>query len=246
MELALLTDCFIMISIYDSTEKRVTSFQSHEIEPTFNEITIKAHERFKPTDVSLTFRNWLGSLFFSILLKLEIYSTINTCLKTRTSLWINSITCCRKSALKKTWKKGSVLILLSKATLPTTPSKRRLICICQSILIHRWKKSVETSSSNPPVVTHLLIKLAEQCQTRDRRLTSMTQAWSPSVILSRWPSWASLTAQWETLPISRYRWAIPSQMQPKGWVRWELLAILWLMRTTRLSWSGAREHLLLE
>jgi len=52
MELALLTDAYIMISIYDSTEKRVTTFQSHEIEPLFVEIGINAHERFRPGDVS--------------------------------------------------------------------------------------------------------------------------------------------------------------------------------------------------
>lgn len=55
MELALLTDCFIMISVYDPTEKRVTSFQSHEIEPTFSKINIRTHERFKPDDVSEEF-----------------------------------------------------------------------------------------------------------------------------------------------------------------------------------------------
>ena len=53
MELALLTDAYIMISVYDSTEKRVTTFQSHEIDPVFSEITVNAHERFRPNDVSL-------------------------------------------------------------------------------------------------------------------------------------------------------------------------------------------------
>lgn len=53
MELALLTDAYIMISVYDSTEKRVTTFQSHEIDPVFSEITVTAHERFRPNDVSV-------------------------------------------------------------------------------------------------------------------------------------------------------------------------------------------------
>ena len=52
MELALLTDAFIVISIYDSSEKRATTFQSHEIEPDYSEVTVQAHERFRPKDVS--------------------------------------------------------------------------------------------------------------------------------------------------------------------------------------------------
>ena len=55
MELALLTDAYIMISVYDSQEKRVTTFQSHEIDPVFSEITVTAHERFRPNDVSWSF-----------------------------------------------------------------------------------------------------------------------------------------------------------------------------------------------
>ena len=54
MELALLTDAYIVISIYDENEKRVTSFQSHENDPKFSEIGINAHERFRPDDVSHT------------------------------------------------------------------------------------------------------------------------------------------------------------------------------------------------
>ena len=58
MELALLTDCYIMISVYDQSDKRVTTFQSHEIDPEFSEITILAHERFKPDDVSVICCFW--------------------------------------------------------------------------------------------------------------------------------------------------------------------------------------------
>ena len=53
MELALLTDAYIMISVYDATDKRVTTFQSHEIDPDYNEISVTAHERFRPHDVSV-------------------------------------------------------------------------------------------------------------------------------------------------------------------------------------------------
>lgn len=56
MELSLLTDAFIMISVYDENEKRVTTFQSHEIEPEFNEMTVMAHERFRPGDVGTAFQ----------------------------------------------------------------------------------------------------------------------------------------------------------------------------------------------
>ena len=53
MELVLLTDAFLMISMYDEREKRVTTFNSHEIMPEFNSFTVEAHEKFRPTDVSL-------------------------------------------------------------------------------------------------------------------------------------------------------------------------------------------------
>ena len=52
MELALLTDAFVVISIYDQSEKRVTTFQSHEVEPEFSTLSVTAHERFRPDDVS--------------------------------------------------------------------------------------------------------------------------------------------------------------------------------------------------
>mmetsp|Transcript_23883 Transcript_23883/g.29711 ORF Transcript_23883/g.29711 Transcript_23883/m.29711 type:complete len:130 (+) Transcript_23883:249-638(+) len=50
MELVLLTDSYLMITIYDSREKRATTFQSHDIEPEFSRITIDAHEKFRPQD----------------------------------------------------------------------------------------------------------------------------------------------------------------------------------------------------
>ena len=62
MELALLTDCYIMISVYDQSDKRVTTFQSHEIDPEFSEISILAHERFRPDDVSAKKANALSNL----------------------------------------------------------------------------------------------------------------------------------------------------------------------------------------
>lgn len=52
MELSLLTDAFIVISIYDGTEQRATTFQSHEVEPEFTTMNVAAHERFRPDDVS--------------------------------------------------------------------------------------------------------------------------------------------------------------------------------------------------
>ena len=52
MELALLTEAYIVISIYDSNERRATTFQSHKIDPEFSEISVDAHERFIPDDVS--------------------------------------------------------------------------------------------------------------------------------------------------------------------------------------------------
>ena len=53
MELALLTDAYIVISIYDLTENRATTFQSHEVDPDFGVINVEAHEHFIPDDVSL-------------------------------------------------------------------------------------------------------------------------------------------------------------------------------------------------
>ena len=109
MELALLTDAFIVISIYDANEKRVTTFQSHEIDPDFSEMTINAHERFRPGDVSLTLRMTVlacariiciyvdiflsgnqarSKKSFALLLTHEnvsVHSTINTCSKTTTN-----------------------------------------------------------------------------------------------------------------------------------------------------------------
>ena len=97
MELALLTDCYIMISVYDQSDKRVTTFQSHEIDPEFSEITILAHERFKPDDVSVIYiyifeaskRAIRPQFYFWLihLLKLaSLFSTINTSSRTRMSL----------------------------------------------------------------------------------------------------------------------------------------------------------------
>ena len=95
MELALLTDCYIMISVYDQSDKRVTTFQSHEIDPEFSEITILAHERFKPDDVSAICIFEAGKralrpqfyFWLSTLLKLVfIFSTTNTSLRTKMSL----------------------------------------------------------------------------------------------------------------------------------------------------------------
>ena len=53
MELALLTDAYIHISIYDSTESCATSFYSHRPDE-FDQDTIlvNCHERFRPNDVS--------------------------------------------------------------------------------------------------------------------------------------------------------------------------------------------------
>ena len=54
MELALLTDAYIMVSMYDEADKRVTTFCSHEVDPDFDELTVVAHEQFSAQDVRVT------------------------------------------------------------------------------------------------------------------------------------------------------------------------------------------------
>ena len=53
MELALLTDAYMVISIYDPIEYGVTTFLSHEISEVEDSLPIKTHERFVSEDVSI-------------------------------------------------------------------------------------------------------------------------------------------------------------------------------------------------
>ena len=52
MELAKLTDAFLVITIYDPTEFKATTFQSHENNLLPDDSTVVTHERFIPDDVS--------------------------------------------------------------------------------------------------------------------------------------------------------------------------------------------------
>jgi len=54
MELTLLTDSYLVVSLYDEREKRITTYCSHEVCPDFNQTTITSHEKFKPSDVSFS------------------------------------------------------------------------------------------------------------------------------------------------------------------------------------------------
>ena len=52
MELALLTDAFLVITIYDPSDYRATTFQSHSSSTLPEDATVVTHERFIPDDVS--------------------------------------------------------------------------------------------------------------------------------------------------------------------------------------------------
>ena len=61
MELAKLTDAFLVITIYDPTEFKATTFQSHETTSLPADTAIVTHERFFPDDVSSSLRYHLKS-----------------------------------------------------------------------------------------------------------------------------------------------------------------------------------------
>ena len=169
MELALLTDAYIVISIYDACDKRVTTFQSHEIDPVFNEISINAHERFRPGDVSINLHDiakWARCpqlfLYNEERLKLAIYyicSTINTYSKTTMNLSTSSIICCRRSASSRTWRKAKKeKIRLLKARPPQWPSMKLFSFIWPSILKTSWLDVLprKCSKENLALITQMI------------------------------------------------------------------------------------------
>ena len=64
MELAKLTDAFLVITIYDPTEYKATTFQSHENNQLPDETTVVTHERFIPDDVSEVYTFHSGQVPF--------------------------------------------------------------------------------------------------------------------------------------------------------------------------------------
>ena len=62
MELAKLTDAFLVITIYDPTEFKATTFQSHENNTLPADSAIVTHERFFPDDVSSTYNFRVSSV----------------------------------------------------------------------------------------------------------------------------------------------------------------------------------------
>lgn len=52
MELVLLTDSYVVISLYDKTTQHAWSFKSHENDPEFAHLEIADHKVFEPQDVS--------------------------------------------------------------------------------------------------------------------------------------------------------------------------------------------------
>jgi hypothetical protein len=73
MELTLLTDSFLVVTLYDEREKRITTFQSHDVCPDFNSASVTSHEKFRPQDVSLNarafFRLFISNLKVSFIAK---------------------------------------------------------------------------------------------------------------------------------------------------------------------------------
>ena len=55
MELALLTDAYLVITIYDPSDYRATTFQSHTESKLPADATVVTHERFMSEDVSSEF-----------------------------------------------------------------------------------------------------------------------------------------------------------------------------------------------